>query len=120
MLLMLLPAALPLPLSAHHSWSGYDMANSVTLRGVVTQYDWSNPHVWINLDVTDEQGTVQKWAAGGPSPSRMANTGWTKDSLKLGDAISVTGHRLENGAFNLRLSSAMLPDGRQLVCYGGR
>ena len=108
------------PVFAHHSWSGYDMANQVTLTGSVTQFDWSNPHVWINFDVKDQQGNIEKWSAGGPSPSRMANTGWSQDTLKPGDQITAVGHRLENGSYGLRLTEVILPDGRQLICYGGR
>ncbi len=79
------------PAFAHHAWHGYDMANLTTLRGAVTQFDWANPHVWIYLDVKDDKGNAEKWNAGGPSPSRMANTGWDKDTLKPGDQITVIG-----------------------------
>ncbi len=108
------------PAYAHHAWHGYDMANVTTLKGTVTQFDWANPHVWIGFEVTNDKGNVEKWSAGGPSPSRMANTGWDKDSLKPGDQITAVGHRIEDGTFNLRLVKVVLADGRELVCYGGR
>jgi hypothetical protein len=106
--------------SAHHSWSGYDMEHSVAMKGVVTQFDWSNPHVWISVEVRDDRGGTEKWTAGGPSPSRMSNSGWSQDSLKPGDTITVIGHRLENGSYGMRLTKVILPDGRELICYGGR
>ena len=109
-----------LPAFAHHAWHGYDMANLTTVKGTVTQFDWGNPHVWINLEVTGDKGTVEKWAAGGPSPSRMAGTGWDKETLKPGDQITAVGHRIADGTYSLRLVKVVLADGRELICYGGR
>jgi Family of unknown function (DUF6152) len=112
--------ALCAPTFAHHAWHGYDMANLSTVKGTVTQFDWGNPHVWISFEALDEKGNIEKWSAGGPSPSRMANTGWDKDTLKPGDQISAVGHRIEDGTFNMRLVKVVLADGRELICYGGR
>ena len=112
--------AISRPALAHHAWHGYDMANLTTVKGTVTQFDWANPHVWIYLEVKDEKADVEKWNAGGPSPSRMANTGWDKDTLKPGDLITAIGHRISDGTNNLRLVKVVLPDGRELICYGGR
>jgi hypothetical protein len=108
------------PALAHHSWSGYDMANLTTVKGTVTQFDWSNPHVWISFVMTDDKGNVQKWSAGGPSPSRMAGTGWDKGTLKPGDQITAVGHKITDGSNTLRLEKVVLSDGRELACYGGR
>ena len=109
-----------LPAFAHHAWHGYDMANLTTVKGTVTQFDWGNPHVWINLEVTSDKGNLEKWAAGGPSPSRMAGTGWDKETLKPGDQITAIGHRISDGTNSLRLVKVVLTDGRELICYGGR
>jgi hypothetical protein len=108
------------PAFAHHAWHGYDMSNLTTVKGAVTQFDWANPHVWISLDVKDDKSNVEKWYAGGPSPSRMANTGWDKETLKPGDQITAIGHRINDGTYYLRLVKIVLPDGRELICYGGR
>jgi len=105
---------------AHHAWHGYDMANLTTVKGTVTQFDWGNPHVWISLEVKDDKGSIEKWNAGGPSPSRMAGTGWDKGTLKPGDQITAIGHRITDGTYNLRLEKVVLSDGRELLCYGGR
>jgi hypothetical protein len=96
------------------------MANLTTMKGTVTLFDWANPHVWISFDVKDDKANVEKWSAGGPSPSRMANTGWDKDTLKPGDQITAIGHRISDGSNSLRLVKVVLPDGRELICYGGR
>ncbi len=108
------------PAFAHHAWHGYDMENLTTVKGTVTQFDWANPHVWISLETTDEKGVVEKWNAGGPSPRRMAGTGWDKDTLKPGNQITAVGHRISDGTFYLRLVKVVLADGRELICYGGR
>jgi hypothetical protein len=108
------------PTFAHHAWHGYDMANLTSVKGTVTQFDWGNPHVWISFEMTDDKGTIEKWSAGGPSPSRMANTGWDKDTLKPGDQITAVGHRITDGTFTMRLVKVVLSDGRELICYGGR
>ena len=110
--------ALVVPALAHHAWHGYDMSNITTVKGTVTKFDWGNPHVWIYLDVMDDKGEAQKWGAGGPS--RMAGTGWDKDTLKPGDQITAIGHRISDGTFFLRLVKVVVPDGRELICYGAR
>jgi Family of unknown function (DUF6152) len=106
--------------SAHHAWHGYDMDHITTVKGTVTKFDWSNPHVWMNFDVKDENGNIEKWAAGGPSPSRMAGKGWDKDTLKTGDQITAVGHRISDGTYSIRLEKVILADGRELLCYGDR
>jgi hypothetical protein len=58
--------------------------------------------------------------SGGPSPSRMAGTGWDKDTLKPGDQITAIGHRISDGTYFLRLIKVVAPDGRELICYGDR
>jgi hypothetical protein len=96
------------------------MVNLTSVKGTVTQFDWGNPHVWINFEMTDDKGNIEKWSAGGPSPSRMANTGWGKETLKPGDQITAVGHRITDGTNNMRLVKVVLSDGRELICYGGR
>lgn len=106
------------PVFAHHAWGGYDMKNLSTIKGTVSQFDWGNPHVWINFDVKDDKGNVEKWSAGGPSPSRMAGTGWSKDTLSTGDQITAVGNRIKDGTLKMRLDKVVLADGRELECYG--
>ena len=103
---------------AHHAWRGYDMKNLTTMTGTVTGFDFGNPHVWMNLDVKNDKGDIEKWSAGGPSPSRMANAGWTKDTLHAGDQITLVGNRISDGTYKLRLSKVVLANGRELMCYG--
>lgn len=112
--------AVSAPAFSHHAWSGYDMSNVTTVKGTVTKFDWGNPHVWISLDVKNDKGDTEKWSAGGPSPSRMAGTGWDKETLKPGDQITAIGHRISDGTNALRLVKVILADGHELICYGQR
>jgi hypothetical protein len=108
------------PVFAHHAWHGYDSRDLTTVKGTVTLFDWGNPHVWISFDVRNDKGNVEKWSAGGPSPNRMANTGWEKDTLKPGDQITAIGNRNNDGSYQMRLAKVVLQDGRELLCYGKR
>jgi hypothetical protein len=108
------------PAFAHHAWRGFDKSNPMTLKGIVKEFDWGNPHVWITLEVKDDKGNVEKWSAGGPSPSRLAKAGWDKDTVKFGEEITVTGARGSGDSHELRLDKVTLPDGREMPCYGSR
>jgi hypothetical protein len=77
--------------SAHHgSRISYDMNRMVTVEGVVTEFDWMNPHVYFLFDVTDDKGAVTHWAAETDPPSTMTRYGWSKSYLKPGDKVTVT------------------------------
>ena len=81
-----------LPLLAHHAFSNeFDESKPITLEGVVTRVDWENPHVHFYVDVTQSDGTVVNWACETGGPNRLAKRGWTRDSLKPGDKVTVHG-----------------------------
>lgn len=103
---------------AHHAWA-VDRSRSITIKGTVTGLNWGNPHVQIFLDAAVNDGKVEKWTAGGPSPSRMAGTGWDKDTLKPGDVITAVGHRATDTPNLLRIQRVTLPNGKELAGYGG-
>ena len=78
-------------LVAHHGTSNYETtAKTITVNGVVTEFVWSNPHVYVLFDVKDEQGKVVHWAGEMNSPSVLRNAGWTKTTLKTGDQVTLT------------------------------
>ena len=88
-----------IPMAAHHSFAAeYDSAATVTLKGVVTKVEWTNPHVYIYIDVKDETGKVVNWFTEGYPPNMLARTGFTQDIVKLGDTITITGYRARNNA----------------------
>ncbi len=100
---------------AHHSFSAeFDSSKPVSLKGTVTKVDWLNPHIWIYLDVKDDSGKVQTWQCEGGAPNSLTRNGWTKNDLKKGDSISVTGTHAKDATNTCNASSVVLPDGRRV------
>jgi hypothetical protein len=78
-------------LSAHHGTSNYSTTGqTITLSGTVTEFAWSNPHVYVLFDVKDDKGAIVHWAGEMNSPGVLKAAGWTKNTLKAGDQITVT------------------------------
>ncbi len=95
--LALLLAAIPV--AAHHNFAAaYDSSATITLTGVVTKVAWTNPHVYIYLDVKDESGKVVNWGLEGYPPNVLNRTGFTRDVVKEGDTITVSGYRARENA----------------------
>jgi hypothetical protein len=86
------------PALAHHGTAGYDMDKAITISGVVTAFDWSNPHCVIHMDVKTPSGEVQHWLLELASPIHMNRVGWTKNSMKPGDQITADTYPAKNGA----------------------
>jgi len=79
------------PLLAHHGTSNYSTtAQTITVSGVVTEFVWSNPHVYVLFDVKDDKGTIVHWAGEMNSPGVLKAAGWSKTTLKAGDQVTVT------------------------------
>ena len=100
---------------AHHGTEAYAMEKKVTLKGVIAQFEWTNPHSQVHLDVTDENGNVTHWNFESQPPSILTHAGWTKNSLKPGDAATITFHPVKNGASVGILMSVVLADGTELT-----
>ena len=81
---------------AHHSQSEYDLRGKVEVEGSVTKVDWRSPHAWIYVDVADDKGEKVNWSFELPSPVTLMRRGWTRDSLKPGDRVKVTGAPAKN------------------------
>jgi len=107
-----------LPLFAHHGAAAYDMGKSVILKGTVTQWVWANPHCILQLDVTDDDGQVVQWSAETENPSSMVHYGYTKQSLKPGDQVTVTVVPVKNGKPFGRIVEVVLPNGQKLAGRG--
>jgi hypothetical protein len=88
------------PLFAHHGAAAYDMAHTITAKATVTSVTWINPHTVLNFDVKDDSGKVIHWQAEMYNPLYMVRSGWTKDTLKNGDEITVTFNPAKNGSPN--------------------
>jgi len=114
LILCLVPLA-SIPVLAHHGTGvAYEQDKLVTLQGTVTEWIWSNPHCGILFDVTDEKGNVTHWGAELGNPHMLSSAGFSKDILKPGDKISVTGHPARSGAPRLEFNRMTLPDGHSL------
>ena len=88
--------ALAAAAGAHHSQSEYDLRGKVDVEGTVTEVQWRSPHAWIQMDVIDDKGQKVNWSFELPSPVTLMRRGWTRDSLKPGDRIKVSGAPARN------------------------
>ena len=104
-------------LSAHHSWP-VSYSKMVTVKGTVTALSWENPHPMISLDVRGNDGKVEKWSVGGPAITRMEASGWTRNTLKVGDVITGIGYQFGDGQKIIRLEKVVMADGKELLVYG--
>ena len=104
---------------AHHGTANYDMTKLVTLKGTVTDFQFVNPHVLILVDVKNDKGVVEHWQAEATSPNHLVRAGWTKNIVKSGDQITISGFRAKNGANVLRFEKMVLANGQE-ISEGGR
>lgn len=98
------------PVLAHHSFAAeFDSEKPITLTGVVTKVEWTNPHVWFYINVKDEKsGTVTNWGAEMGPPHGLQRRGWRQNTLKIGDAVTVAGSMAKNGAKRMNASKVTL------------
>ena len=120
-LLPILPLALcvaaVVPAAAHHSFAAFDMANQKTITGAVKQVDWTNPHIWIWIDVANDKGGTDTYGFEGMSPNFLARRGWSRTTLQTGMKVTVQYRPLKDGKPGGMLVSAKLPTG--LLLTGG-
>lgn len=103
--------AAPVPVArAHHSTAPYDLIHGTAIEGVVTEFAWENPHAHIYVDAS----AGEHWTIEMDGPGVLRRLGWTKDRVKAGDRIIVSGARAKNGSFYLKALTVQLPDGRTL------
>lgn len=112
LLLLLAPAAM----LAHHAYTAeFDTTKPVKLTGVLTRLEWSNPHIWIYLDVKDDQGKVTNWGFSASPPGMLTRRGITKNSLKTGEVLTISGHRAKDGSNNASGNIVKFADGRDAL-----
>ncbi len=101
-----------LPALAHHSFAAeYDSKSLVTLTGVITKVEWTNPHIYFYIDVKDASGNVANWAVEGYPPNTLKRTGFTRDDLKVGDTVTITAYRAKDSTSRLAGREVTFPDG---------
>ena len=100
------------PLFAHHGEANYDTDKVVAVKGTVSSFEFINPHTLITLDVKNDKGEIEKWSCEMRSPTMLVRVGgWDKNTLKVGDVITVYGNRAKNGTTVMRLQKLTLADG---------
>ncbi len=105
-----------LPVLAHHSFAAeYDSSKKVTLKGVVTKFEWTNPHSHFYLDVKGPDGKVANWNMELASPNMMQRNGWTRHSLQEGDEVTVTASRAKDGTNTASADTIIKSDGKRLT-----
>ena len=104
---------------AHHAYTAeFDTTKPVKLTGVITRLEWSNPHIWIYLDVKDDKGNVTNWGFSGGAPGQLMRRGITKKVIEPGATITVEGFRSKDGSNNANGARVTFPDGRQVFTAG--
>lgn len=105
---------------AHHSVANFDMQKTVTIEGTVEKLEWTNPHMWLWVVVTDKNGKAESWAIEGASPANMQRrAGWTKRSVLPGEKVTVDLRPFRDGRPGGAISRVVKADGSVLGSGGG-
>lgn len=104
---------------AHHGTANYETTKSVSVTGTVTDFNFTNPHVQISMDVKDATGKVAKWQGELTSPNHLSRSGWQKDTIKPGDVITISGFPTKSGTPEIWIQKVVLANGTQLDTSGG-
>jgi hypothetical protein len=110
---MLITAAVSM--FAHHSFEAeYDEKKPVNLKGTVMKMDWMNPHIWVHISVSDDKGNQVRWSCEGGNPNSLRRNGWVRDTLKVGDQVSIDGYRAKDGTNTCNMRSVKFADGKRV------
>ena len=121
MLLTLAAGVLLVPslVIAHHGQAAYDVTQSVTIKGTVSNFKFTNPHCIVSLDVKDDKGQKQDWQGELTSPNHLVRAGWAAQTFKPGDEVTLTGFRAKTGANSMWITKVVLGNGEEMKTGGG-
>lgn len=114
-LVAILAVVVTLPVWAHHSHGNYQMSVYTNMKGTVKEIHWLTPHSWIYLEVKDEKGEATLWALEGAGVGQLRKLGWTVDSIKVGDPISVRCHQLQDKSPGCLLGYVTVAGGEEKI-----
>jgi polyisoprenoid-binding protein YceI len=101
------------PAYAHHGSAAYDASKTVTVTGTVTAFEFVNPHVMISMDVKNASGSIEKWEGEMTSPNHLGRTGWTRNTIKVGDQVTLTGAPAKSGTTTMIIHK-VLKNGQEI------
>ncbi|MBO9581846.1 MAG: hypothetical protein J7498_13225 [Sphingobium sp.] len=101
--------------SAHHSFAMFDQSKKITLKGTVTEFQWTNPHSFLEIDAQGADGKKTHWSLELNSPNNLKRQGWSRNAVKPGDIVSVTFNPLRDGKPGGLFNSVVLPGGKVLA-----
>lgn len=107
------------PALAHHSFAMFDQTKINIAAGTVKQFEWINPHAWLQIDVADANGKTATWSFEGGSPAQLAALGWKQDSFHAGDKVEIGFRPLKDGSRGGQLMSAKLSNGQRICSNRG-
>jgi Family of unknown function (DUF6152) len=102
------------PVSAHHGSAAFETGKQIVMKGTVTRWFWANPHCFLSFDVKEDGGDITHWVAETSNPPDMINRGWSKETFKPGDEVTVTVEPVKSGKPAGRLLQVVLPNGKTL------
>lgn len=102
------------PALAHHSFAMFDADKTMELTGTVKEFQWTNPHSWLQVMVTDEKGTTAEWSLEMGAPGGLARSGWRPKTVVPGDKVTVSIHPLKDGSAGGQLLTVVLPNGTKM------
>jgi hypothetical protein len=113
---MLVPLALTVLLTAHHSFAAeFDGNRPITLKGVVTKVEWQSPHIWVYFDVKEADGKITPWQCEGGAPNALTRQGWTRLTFTIGREITVEGWQAKDSTHTCNAKTWTLADGRRVL-----
>jgi hypothetical protein len=105
---------------AHHSFAMFDRSQQITLQGTVKDYQWTNPHVFVQFLVRNDKGEDQEWSIEGASPNMLYREGWTKTTFQAGDQLTLVVNPLKDGSHGGYFLFCRFADGKTLGSVGGQ
>jgi hypothetical protein len=100
---------------AHHAFSAeFDANKPLTFKGTISKMEWTNPHVWLHLDVKNKNGQIETWAFEAGTPNVLFRRGLTKESVKIGMEVTVDGYQAKDGSHRANGRDLVLADGRTM------